>query len=150
MLAVGDQAPDFSADTDGGGRLQLSQLRGQRVVLYFYPKDGTPGCLFEACAFRDAHEEISAKGCVVVGVSPDSVRSHNRFSARHSLPFRLVSDPDHTIAESYGVWRPKILFGNKYLGIVRSTFVISADGKIEAVYDRVKIRGHVAEVLAKL
>lgn len=149
MLAVGDQAPDFSADTDGG-RIQLSELRGQRVVLYFYPKDGTPGCLFEACAFRDAHAELSAKGCVVLGVSADSVRSHSRFSARHRLPFRLVSDSDHAIAEAYGAWRQKTLFGKKYMGIVRSTFVIGAGGKIEAVYDRVKVRGHVGEVLANL
>ena len=150
MLAVGDQAPEFSADTDGGGRLRLSELRGRRVILYFYPKDGTSGCVSEACAFRDAHEELAARGCAVVGVSPDSVKSHDRFSARHQLPFRLVSDPDHAIAESYGAWGEKTLYGKKYLGIVRSTFVIGTDGRIEAVYGRVRVRGHVAEVLSNL
>ncbi len=150
MLADGDPAPDFSAETDGGGQIQLSDLRGQRVVLYFYPRDSTPGCTFEACAFRDAHEEFCAKNCVIIGVSADSIKSHERFSARHHLPFRLVSDPDHTISESYGAWRQKTLFGRKYMGIVRSTFVIGADGRIEASYDQVKVVGHVGEVLASL
>ncbi len=150
MLADGDPAPDFSAETDGGGQIQLSDLRGQRVVLYFYPRDSTPGCTFEACAFRDAHEEFCAKNCVIIGVSADSIKSHERFSARHHLPFRLVSDPDHTISESYGAWRQKTLFGRKYMGIVRSTFVIGADGRIEASYDQVKVVGHVGEVLAGL
>ena len=150
MLAAGDPAPDFSAETDGGGQIQLSDLRGQRVVLYFYPRDSTPGCTFEACAFRDAHEEFCAKNCVIIGVSADSIKSHERFSARHHLPFRLVSDPDHTISESYGAWRQKTLFGRKYMGIVRSTFVIGADGRIEASYDQVKVVGHVGEVLASL
>ncbi len=150
MLAAGDPAPDFSAETDGGGQIQLSDLRGQRVVLYFYPRDSTPGCTFEACAFRDAHEQFCAKNCVVIGVSADSIKSHERFSARHHLPFRLVSDPDHTISEAYGAWRQKTLFGRKYMGIVRSTFVIGADGRIEASYDQVKVAGHVGEVLANL
>ncbi|MCY4536308.1 MAG: peroxiredoxin, partial [Bryobacterales bacterium] len=104
----------------------------------------------EACAFRDAHEEFCAKNCVIIGVSADSIKSHERFSARHHLPFRLVSDPDHTISESYGAWRQKTLFGRKYMGIVRSTFVIGADGRIEASYDQVKVVGHVGEVLASL
>lgn len=150
MLAVGDSAPDFSAKTDGGGQVRLSDLRGQRVVLYFYPKDSTPGCTTEACAFRDAHEEFSAQNCAVVGVSTDSIKSHERFSTRHQLPFRLVSDPDHKISESYGAWRQKTLFGRQYMGIVRSTFVIGADGRIEATYDRVKVAGHIDEVLANL
>lgn len=150
MLAAGDPAPDFSAETDGGGQIQLSDLRGQRVVLYFYPRDSTPGCTFEACAFRDAHEEFCAKNCVIIGVSADSIKSHERFSARHHLPFRLVSDPDHAISESYGAWRQKTLFGRKYMGIVRSTFVIGADGRIEASYDQVKVVGHIGEILASL
>lgn len=150
MLAVGDPAPDFHARTDGSGTIQLSGLRGRRVVLFFYPKDSTPGCTLEACAFRDAHAEFSAKNCVILGVSADSIRSHERFSARHKLPFRLVSDPDHAIADSYGAWRQKTLFGKKYMGIVRSTFVIGEDGRIEAAYDRVKVVGHIAEVLANL
>ncbi len=150
MLAAGDPAPDFSAETDGGAQIQLSDLRGQRVVLYFYPRDSTPGCTFEACAFRDAHEEFCAKNCVIVGVSADSIKSHERFRARHRLPFRLVSDRDHTISEAYGAWRQKTLFGRKYMGIVRSTFVIGADGRIEAAYDQVKVAGHIGEVLANL
>ena len=150
MLAIGDPAPDFDASTDGGGRVHLSDLRGQRVVLYFYPKDSTPGCTFEACAFRDAHEEFCAKNCVVLGVSADSIRSHERFSARHKLPFRLVSDPDHSISQSYGAWRQKSLFGKKYMGNVRSTYLIGADGRIEAIYDRVNVVGHVGDILADL
>ena len=150
MLAVGDLAPDFTAQTDGGDEVKLSDLRGQRVVLYFYPKDSTPGCTLEACAFRDAQADFSTKDAVILGVSADSVKSHDRFSARHELPFRLVSDPDHSIAESYGAWREKTLFGKKYMGIVRSTFVIGKDGRLEAVYDKVKVLGHVAEVLAQL
>ena len=150
MLALGDLAPDFSARTDGGDRIQLSDLRGRRVVLFFYPKDSTPGCTLEACAFRDAHQEFTAKNCVVLGVSADSIKSHERFGTRHKLPFRLVSDPDHAIAESYGAWRQKTLFGRKYMGIVRSTYVIGEDGTIMAAYDRVKVVGHVAEVLTNL
>ena len=150
MLAPGDPAPDFFAETDRGGTIQLSELRGRRLVLYFYPKDGTSGCTREACAFRDAHDEFCAKDCVVLGISTDSVKSHDRFSAKHSLPFRLISDPDHAIAESYGAWRQKTLYGRQYMGIVRSTFVIGPDGTIEAAYDRVKVAGHVGEVLASL
>ena len=150
MLAVGDAAPDFSAETDGGGSVKLSELRGKKVVLYFYPKDSTPGCTAEACAFRDSEADFQAKNTVILGVSSDSIKSHDRFKARHSLPFPLISDNDRSISESYGVWRQKKLFGRTYMGIVRSTFVIDEQGKIEAAYDKVKVRGHVAEVLAGL
>ena len=150
MLAVGDTAPNFSAKTDGGASVTLSDFRGKRVVLYFYPRDSTPGCTVEACGFRDAEAEFKAKNTVILGVSADSIKSHDRFKSEHSLPFPLISDPDHSISESYGAWRQKKLFGKTYMGIVRSTFVIDKHGKIEAAYDRVKVRGHVAAVLASL
>ena len=150
MLSPGDLAPDFSAATDGSGTVRLSELRGRKVVLYFYPRDSTPGCTLEACAFRDAEPDLDARNAVVLGVSTDSVGSHDRFKARHGLPFRLVSDPDRTICEAYGAWREKTLFGKRYMGIVRSTVVIGEDGRIEAVYDKVKVRGHVQAVLEAL
>lgn len=146
-LAPGDPAPDFLAEADGGGSIRLSELRGRKVVLYFYPKDNTPGCTAEACGFRDAAAEFAAKNAIILGVSPDSVAAHDRFKAKHGLPFRLVSDPGHAIAESYGVWREKALYGKKYMGIVRSTYVIDEQGKIETVFDKVKVRGHPAHVL---
>lgn len=150
MLAIGDDAPDFDAAADGGGTVALKALRGKKVVLYFYPKDNTPGCTAEACGFRDAAAEFSAKDAVVLGVSPDSVRSHDRFKAKFDLPFRLLSDPDHSLAEAYGVWREKSLYGRKYMGIVRSTFVIDAQGKVAEIYDKVKVKGHAAALLSNL
>ena len=150
MLRVGDVAPDFTAETDGGGSVRLSDLRGKRVVLYFYPKNHTPGCTVEACSFRDAAKEFEAKNAVVLGASPDTAKSHHRFKAKHKLPFPLVSDRDHAIAEAFGVWREKKLFGRKYMGMVRSTFVIDEEGRIDAAFDRVKVLGHVSEVLACL
>ena len=150
MLSVGDTAPNFSAKTDGEGSVTLSDFRGKKVVLYFYPRDSTPGCTIEACAFRDAELDFKAKNTVILGVSADSTKSHDRFKSKHSLPFPLISDPDHSISESYGAWRQKKLFGRTYMGIVRSTFVIDEQGKIEAAYDKVKVRGHVADVLGRL
>ncbi len=150
MLEIGDDAPDFTAATDGGGAVSLNDLRGKKVVLYFYPKDNTPGCAAEACGFRDAAAEFAARDAVVLGVSPDSVRSHNRFKAKFNLPFRLLSDPDHSLAEAYGVWREKSMYGRKYMGIVRSTFVIDAQGKVAEIYDKVKVKGHAAALLANL
>lgn len=150
MLQPGDPAPDFHAETDGGGSVRLSDLRGKKVVLYFYPKDSTPGCTIEACGFRDAESDFAAKNAVILGVSADSVRSHDRFKAKHRLPFPLISDSDHAIAEAYGAWRQKSLFGKKYMGIVRSTFVIDEEGRIAAAHDKVKVPGHVQAVLAAL
>ena len=150
MAGAGDIAPDFEAGTDGGGSIRLSDFRGKKVVLYFYPKDGTPGCTTEACAFRDARPDFEARNAVILGVSPDSVKSHNRFKAKHGLPFLLVSDPDHAITESYGVWRQKSLYGKRYMGVVRSTFVIDEEGTIRAVFDNVRVRGHVSNVLESL
>ncbi len=150
MLTIGDTAPEFAAATDGGGSIRLSDLRGTKVILYFYPKDRTPGCTIEACAFRDAGEEFKARNAVILGVSADSVRSHDRFKSKHRLSFPLISDPDHSIAEAYGAWREKKMFGRTYMGIVRSTFVIDEEGRIKAAFDKVKVRGHIRQVLAAL
>jgi len=146
---VGDLAPDFTAPTDGGGSIRLKDLRGQQVVLYFYPKDNTPGCTTESCEFRDAHAEFKAKNAVILGISPDGVKSHDKFKSKFDLPFTLVSDEDHQIAESYGAWQEKSMYGRKYMGIQRSTFVIDQEGKITDVYAKVKVKGHVADVLTK-
>lgn len=150
MLKVGDKAPDFTAPVDGGENLKLSSLKGKKVILYFYPKDNTPGCTTEACDFRDNATEIDGKGAVVLGVSPDSVKSHDKFKAKFELPFTLISDEDHAIAEAYGVWQEKSMYGRKYMGIVRSTFVIDEKGKIAEVHEKVKVKGHVADLLGRL
>ena len=147
MMKIGATAPDFSAPTDGGGSIRLKDLRGKKVVLYFYPKDNTPGCTAESCDFRDAQAKFEAKDAVILGVSPDSVKSHDKFKQKFDLPFTLISDEDHKIAEAYGVWQEKSMYGRKYMGIQRSTFVIDEKGKIAAIYDKVKVNGHVAEVL---
>lgn len=149
MLEPGDKAPDFTAETDGGESVSLKDFRGKKVVLYFYPKDNTPGCTTEACDFRDHAKELDDRNAVVLGVSPDSVKSHDKFKAKFELPFPLVSDPDHAIAEAYGVWQEKSMYGKKYMGIVRSTFLIDEKGKISDVWEKVKVKGHVADVLSK-
>ena len=148
-LKVGDKAPDFSAESDEG-KLSLKDLKGQKVVLYFYPKDNTSGCTREACDFRDSHPKYKKKGVVVLGVSPDTVKSHVGFRAKHELPFALVSDPDRAIANAYGVFKEKSMYGKKVMGIERTTFVIDEKGKIAAIYPKVKVDGHVAAVLAAL
>lgn len=150
MFEPGDKAPEFTAQTDGGDTVKLKDLRGKKVVLYFYPKDATPGCTTEACDFRDNWGAIGKKGATVLGVSPDSVASHDKFKAKHELPFPLVSDPDHTIAEAYGVWQEKSMYGRKYMGIVRSTFLIDEKGEVAEVWEKVGVKGHVADVVSKL
>ena len=150
MLKVGDTAPDFEAQTDCGRRVRLSDYRGQKVILYFYPKDSTPGCMLEACSFRSVHGEFIAKNAVILGVSGDSVESHERFKARHNLPFPLLSDPNRTIAAAYGAWRKKNLVGIGFMWPARSTFVIDEEGRIEAVYDNVNVLGHASRVLEGL
>ena len=149
-LKVGDVAPDFTAATDGGGSLTLSKLRGKTVVVYFYPRDNTPGCTVEACDFRDQHAALGKKGVVVIGVSPDSAKSHDGFKAKHALPFTLVADPDKAIAMAWGVFKEKVMYGKPVLGIVRSTFVVGPTGKITHVFDRVRVNGHVEAVLAAI
>lgn len=146
-LAAGDPAPDFSLPADDGSTVSLSDLAGQRFVLYFYPKDMTSGCTTEACEFRDLAPEYDAAGVRVIGVSPDPVASHVKFRDAHGLPFTLLSDPDHAAAEAYGVWVEKSMYGRTYMGIERSTFVIGPDGRIERALYRVRPKGHAASVL---
>ena len=137
-LKVGDTAPDFETINDQEEPVSLKGLRGQRVVLYFYPKDDTTGCTAQACAFRDSYPQFGEKNAIVLGVSPDSVKSHQKFRAKYDLPFPLLLDPDHKIAEAYGVWREKSMYGRKYMGILRSHFVIDEQGKIADVEYNVK------------
>ncbi|MFW6039830.1 MAG: thioredoxin-dependent thiol peroxidase [Gemmatimonadota bacterium] len=150
MLSQGDMAPDFSLSSDRGDTVRLADLRGRRVVLYFYPKDDTSGCTKEACGFRDALPRFDAQGAVVLGVSPDDVGSHEKFRDKYDLNFPLLADPDHAVAEAYGAWGKKKLYGREYEGVLRSTFVIDADGRIEKVYRKVKPAGHAEEILAEL
>ncbi len=149
-LKVGDPAPPFTAATSGGGRLSLADFKGQNVILYFYPKDDTPGCTKEACAFRDEFAAFKQKGAVVLGVSVDSVKSHDKFVAKHKLPFTLLADEDKAIATAYGVWGEKVFMGRKYLGTHRVTFLIGGDGRIRNVWPEVKPADHAKEVLAAL
>jgi peroxiredoxin Q/BCP len=146
-VEAGKKAPDFAAPTDGGRKLKLSDLRGKPVVLYFYPKDDTPGCATEACGFRDALPDFSKVKAQVIGVSKDSVARHDKFKAKYDLPFPLVSDEDGKICEKYGIWVEKSLYGRKYIGIERATFLIDKTGTVAKVWNKVKVPGHVAEVL---
>jgi thioredoxin-dependent peroxiredoxin len=149
-LIVGAKAPAFSAPDQSGKIVSLADFKGQKVVLYFYPKDDTPGCTTEACSFRDEHSAFLKKGAVVLGVSPDSAKSHTKFIEKFSLPFPLLADEDKAIAQAYGVWVEKSMYGKKYMGVERSTFVIGPDGKLLAIYRKVKPAEHTAEVLAAL
>jgi peroxiredoxin Q/BCP len=148
MLKVGSKAPDFTAPTDGGGKVSLKDFKGKTVVLYFYPKDNTSGCTAEACDFRDTTAQFKKKKAVVLGVSPDSVKSHDNFKSKFDLPFPLLADEDHKIAEKYGVWKEKSMYGRKYMGVDRSTFLIDAEGKVARAWRKVKVSGHAEEVLA--
>lgn len=146
-VSEGQPAPDFVAATTDGSTIRLSQLHGKPVVLYFYPKDDTSGCTKEACDFRDNLGRLTAKGVTVLGVSPDSVKSHVKFTDKYSLNFPLVADPDHAIAEAFGVWVEKSMYGRKYMGIERSTFVIDAAGIVRKAFRKVSVPGHVDEVM---
>jgi peroxiredoxin Q/BCP len=146
-LQAGDPAPAFSLAADDGSTVSLSDLAGTTVVLYFYPKDDTSGCTAEACEFRDLAGDYDAAGARVIGVSPDPVASHVRFRDKHGLPFTLLSDPDHEAAEAYGVWVQKSMYGRKYMGVERSTFVIGPDGVLTEALYKVKPKGHAASVL---
>lgn len=150
MIEVGDTAPGFTLENDAGRVVRLQDWKGKTVVLYFYPKDDTSGCTTQACGFRDFWAEIQAAGAVVLGVSPDSATSHARFRDKYDLPFPLLADPDHTLAEAYGVWGEKSMYGRKYFGIHRTTFIIGPDGTVRSVFRKVKPKGHAAEVLAAL
>ncbi len=149
VLQIGDMAPDFEASTDTG-TLRLSDLRGQRVVLYFYPKDDTPGCTTQSCGFRDAYPEITEQNALVLGVSPDGVRSHQKFKSKYELPFTLIADEDHAIAEAYGVWGQRSFMGKKYMGIERSHFVIDEQGRLADVQMKVSPKDSVQRALKKL
>jgi len=149
-LAVGSKAPPFSAPDQSGKTVSLADFKGKTVILYFYPKDDTPGCTVEACSFRDEHSVFLKKGAVVLGVSPDSPKKHAKFIEKFSLPFPLLADEDHAICEAYGTWVEKSMYGKKYMGVERSTFVIDPQGKLRAIYRKVKPAEHIAEVLADL
>ena len=146
-VTVGDKAPAFDLPTDGGGQLKLADLKGKTVVLYFYPKDSTPGCTTEGNDFKDLHAEFEKAGAVIVGASKDSVKRHDNFKAKQGFPFTLVSDEEGVLCEAYGVWVLKKNYGREYMGIERSTFVIDAKGKIAHEWRKVRVKGHVAEVL---
>jgi thioredoxin-dependent peroxiredoxin len=150
MLKEGAKAPAFSLPSDDGGTVALKDLKGKKVVLYFYPKDDTSGCTTEACEFRDSWAAVKRKGAVVLGVSPDGVKSHGKFKEKYDLPFPLLADEDHAVAEAYGVWGEKSMYGRKYFGILRTTFVIDEAGRVVKVFEKVKPKGHAAEVLAAL
>ena len=149
-LKEGDLAPVFTAATNGGGRVALADSKGRHVVLYFYPKDETPGCTKEACAFRDGFAEFEKRGAVVLGVSVDSVKSHDKFTGKFKLPFTLLADEDRQIVQAYGVWGEKVFMGRKYLGTHRVTFLIGPEGRIKKIWPQVKPDEHAAEVLAAL
>jgi thioredoxin-dependent peroxiredoxin len=150
MIDEGTEAPDFELASDDGSAVRLSDLRGKPVVLYFYPKDDTPGCTKQACGIRDAWAEFERRGAVVLGVSPDSARKHVKFKDKYGLPFKLLADEDHAVSETYGVWVEKSMLGKKYMGIERSTFVIDADGNVAKVMRKVKPDTHADDVLAAL
>lgn len=150
MLKAGDQAPDFELQTGDGDSVHLGDLKGKPVVLYFYPRDNTPGCTVEACSFRDLSPEFDKLGAIVYGVSTDSVKSHTKFTQKYGLNFPLLSDPDHTVTEAYDSWGPKKFMGREFLGVKRNTFLIGKDGKIARVWEGVKPAGHAEEVLQAL
>lgn len=149
-LQPGSPAPDFDLATDGGGRVRLADLKGRKVVLYFYPKDDTSGCTREAIDFTGAANEMKKAGAVVIGVSKDSVASHDRFKAKHQLGVTLAADPDGEVVQKYGAWVQKSMYGRSYMGIDRSTFLIGPDGQVRRVWRKVKVPGHVSEVLNAL
>jgi peroxiredoxin Q/BCP len=150
MIEEGQPAPDFDLETDTGERARLSDFRGRSVVLYFYPKDDTPGCTTEACEFRDAYDVYRERGAEVLGVSPDDVASHEKFKSKYELPFTLLADPEHEVAERYGVWGERKFAGKTYMGINRSTFVIDRDGNVARAMRGIKPAGHAEEVLNAL
>lgn len=147
---VGDIAPDFTLPNETGEPVSLSQFRGKRVILYFYPKDDTPGCTSQACGFRDAYPVIEEKNAIVIGISPDSAKSHAKFKTKHNLPFILLADEQHSVAEAYGVWGEKSMMGKKYMGIIRSHFVIDEEGRIAQAEVKVSPADSVKRALAAL
>jgi len=149
-LKVGSKAPDFTVLTDAGEKLKLGSLKGKKVVLYFYPKADTPGCTKQACGFRDEIPSFAGADAVILGVSPDPVKAVAKFKEKYALPFTLLADEDHAVAEKYGVWVEKSMYGKTYMGVARTTFILSPEGKITHIFPKVKVEGHSAEVLAAL
>ncbi|AKJ07670.1 peroxiredoxin Q/BCP [Archangium gephyra] len=147
---TGHPAPDFQLKDQNGNDVKLSRLRGKNVVLYFYPKDDTPGCTREACDFRDEHSALESAGAVVLGVSPDDTKSHQKFATKFSLPFPLLADTERQVCDAYGVWGEKSLYGRKFLGVTRATFLIDTEGKVARVWPKVKVDGHVQDILQSL
>lgn len=150
MLKPGNKAPAFTLISDEGKKVSLKDLKGKKVILYFYPKDDTSGCTAEACGFRDNIKVIDKKNTVVIGVSKDNTKSHQKFKTKYDLPFTLLSDENFEMLNDYGVWKEKSMYGRKYMGIERTTFIIDEKGKIQEVFDKVKVPGHVEEVISKL
>jgi peroxiredoxin Q/BCP len=150
MVEEGKRAPDFTLEDQDGKPVKLSSFKGKSVVLYFYPKDDTSGCTKEACAFRDARLDYEKAGAVVLGVSPDSVKSHKKFVDKYELPFTLLADPETKLCQAYGVWKEKSMYGKKYMGVERTTFVIGPDGKVAKVFPKVKVEGHSEAILNEL
>lgn len=149
-LNVGDMAPDFTGLTQEGNSLSLSDLKGSRIVLYFYPKDNTSGCTLEAKSLRDGKAELAARGYRIIGVSPDSERSHQNFCAKHDLNFTLLADTDHSICEAFGVWAEKSMYGRKYMGVVRTTFLLDEEGRITHIFNKVKTAEHYQQIVNEL
>src|SRR5712691_2391412 len=150
MVEEGKPAPDFELTSDGGDKVRLSDLRGKPIILYFYPKDDTPGCTAQACAIRDSYDDFAKRGAIVLGVSPDSETSHVKFKEKYGLPFTLLADPEHEVAEKYGTWVERKNYGKTYMGIERSTFLIDSEGRVAKVMRRVKPDTHAEQVLEAL
>jgi len=150
MVSEGNVAPDFTLPDENGNQVSLSQFRGRKVILYFYPKDDTPGCTTEACGIRDSFPNFEASGAVVLGVSPDSVESHKKFKEKYNLPFTLLADTDHKVAEMYGVWGTKKMYGREFTGVLRTTFLIDEEGKVQKVFKNVKPDLHAQELVEAL
>lgn len=146
-LTIGDKAPDFKATDQDGNEIKLSDFKGKKVILYFYPKDNTPGCTAQACNLRDNYENLQKEGYVVLGVSQDSEKSHKKFIEKQGLPFPLIADEDHTVHNLYGTWGEKKMYGKTYMGTLRTTFVIDEEGKIEDIIQKVKTKDHTAQIL---
>ena len=149
-LEVGDPAPEIKLETDTGEMFDLAAHRGERIILYFYPRADTPGCTVEACEFRDSSKKIAKKGALIVGISPDTVKAQAKFKTKFDLPFILLADADRKVAEAYGVVKEKNMYGKKTLGVARTTFIFGPEGKIEEIFDKVKPEGHAAQILEAL